>query len=83
MRLSRKPYQAMRTALLSCLLLPAFLLAACSTPEPVVFDGEAAYAHVVAQCDLGFRPTGSEAGWATGDYIISYLEEQGWTVETE
>jgi len=81
--------------LLPAILLLALLLAACGTPEPkvsdgktayphvVVFDGEAAYAHVVAQCDLGFRPTGSEAGWATGDYIISYLEEQGWTVETE
>jgi len=59
------------------------LLAACGEPESLVFDGAAAYAHVEAQCDLGFRPTGSDAGWATGDYIISYLEEQGWTVETE
>jgi glutaminyl-peptide cyclotransferase len=59
------------------------LLAACAPPEPVVFEGEAAYAHVVAQCDLGFRPTGSEAGWATGDYIISRLQEQGWAVETQ
>ena len=64
-------------------LLLVVLLAACSKPEPLVFDGEAAYTHVVAQCDLGFRPTGSDAGWATGDYIISYLEKQGWTVETE
>jgi glutaminyl-peptide cyclotransferase len=66
-----------------CLLLLALSLAGCSEPEPLVFDGEAAYEHVTAQCDLGFRPSGSEAGWATGDYIISYLEEQGWTVETE
>jgi len=71
--------------LLLAILLLAILLAACSTPEPepLVFDGQAAYAHVLAQCDLGFRPTGSEAGWATGDYIIAQLEEQGWTVETE
>jgi glutaminyl-peptide cyclotransferase len=61
----------------------ALLVGACGAPEPLVFDGQAAYAHVVAQCDLGFRPTGSEAGWATGDYIISYLEEQGWAVETQ
>jgi hypothetical protein len=60
-----------------------FVIVACSEPEPLVFDGEAAYEHVVAQCDLGFRPTGSKAGWANGDYIISYLEEQGWAVETE
>jgi glutaminyl-peptide cyclotransferase len=69
----------------AALVALVFLLAACDAPEPepVIFDGEAAYAHVVAQCDLGFRPTGSEAGWATGDYIISRLEEHGWTVETE
>jgi len=75
------------------ILLLARSLAACGapeptptptpTPEPLVFDGEAAYAHVLAQCDLGFRPTGSEAGWATGDYIMAQLEAQGWTVETE
>ena len=47
------------------------------TANPLEFDGEAAFAHVVAQTEFGFRPTGSEAGWATGDYIISYLEEQG------
>jgi glutaminyl-peptide cyclotransferase len=71
-------------AILLLAILPlALLLAACRAPEPVAFDGEAAYAHVVAQCDLGFRPTGSEAGWATGDYIISYLQEQGWAVETQ
>jgi Zn-dependent M28 family amino/carboxypeptidase len=71
----------------------AFVLVACTklgptvepspSPAPLVFDGQAAYAHVVAQCDLGFRPTGSEAGWATGDYIVSYLVEQGWAVRTQ
>ena len=61
----------------------ALLLVACGAPEPLVFDGESAYAHVVAQCDLGFRPTGSEPWRATGDYIISSLEEQGWTTETQ
>ena len=44
----------------------ALLLAACAAQEPQAFDGQAAYAHVTAQCDLGFRPTGSEAGRATG-----------------
>jgi Zn-dependent M28 family amino/carboxypeptidase len=42
-----------------------------------------AYEHVVAQCDLGFRPTGSDAWRATGDYIIAELEEHGWAVETQ
>jgi glutaminyl-peptide cyclotransferase len=64
-------------------LVVAVLLVACSARQALTFDGEAAYAHVVAQCDLGFRPTGSEAGWATGDYIIAQLEKQDWTVETE
>jgi Zn-dependent M28 family amino/carboxypeptidase len=61
----------------------ALLLVSCGATEPLVFDGQAAYEHVQAQCDLGFRPTGSEAGWATGDYIIAQLEAQGWMVETE
>ena len=72
--------QAMRV---TTVLVAAFLVTACQAPEPLVFDGEAAFAHVVAQTEFGFRPTGSEAGWATGDYIISYLEEQGWAVETQ
>jgi glutaminyl-peptide cyclotransferase len=84
MERSRRRNQAMRMGVaLVGLALLFILLAACAAPEPVAFDGEAAYAHVVAQCDLGFRPTGSEAGWATGDYIISYLQEQGWAVETQ
>jgi Zn-dependent M28 family amino/carboxypeptidase len=73
--------QAMRTGVV--LIVALFLLAACGKPETLVFDGEKAYEHVVAQCDLGFRPTGSEAGWANGEYIIAELKAQGWEVETE
>jgi hypothetical protein len=71
--------------LVSSLVLLLLLFSACGSPdpEPLLFDGEAAYEHVIAQCDIGFRPTGSEAGWATGDNIISELEAQGWAVETE
>jgi len=58
-------------------------ITACRATPPQVFDGEQAYTHVTAQCDLGFRPTGSEAGRATGDYIIAYLESQDCTVRTE
>jgi hypothetical protein len=54
-----------------------------STPQSPQFDGEQAYAYVLAQEAIGPRPTGSEAGWATGDYIISQLEELGWTVESQ
>jgi Zn-dependent M28 family amino/carboxypeptidase len=38
---------------------------------------------VLAQEALGPRPTGSQAGWATGDYIIERLMELGWTVEPQ
>ena len=58
-------------------------VASCCSREPLDFDGEAAYEHVTAQCDFGFRPTGSAAWQATGDYIIAKLEEYGWTVETQ
>lgn len=47
------------------------------------FDGQRAYQHVVAQCDLGPRPTGSAAGWATGDYITTELKKLGWTVTSQ
>jgi glutaminyl-peptide cyclotransferase len=58
------------------------------TPPPTVsealqFEGEQAYQYVLAQEAFGPRPTGSEAGWATGDYIIQQLERLGWTVETQ
>jgi len=77
---SRITYYALRITHYALFLL---LLPACTPSPPLLFDGQSAYAHVTAQCDLGFRPTGSEAGWANGDYIIARLEEQGWTVETE
>lgn len=51
--------------------------------KPLQFDGEQAYQHVLAQEALGPRPTGSQAGWATGDYIIEQLDRLGWTVETQ
>jgi glutaminyl-peptide cyclotransferase len=52
-------------------------------PVALQFDGERAYEHVLAQQAFGPRPTGSQAGWATGDYIIQQLERPGWTVETQ
>jgi len=62
-------------------LLVLFL--SCSPGEPLIFDGQAAYAHVKAQCDLGPRPTGSSANRAAGDYIISALEDEGWGVAVQ
>ena len=56
--------------------------AACS-PQPIKFDGQAAFTHVEAQTKLGPRPTGSEAWRATGDYIIIQLIKFGWAVEEQ
>jgi glutaminyl-peptide cyclotransferase len=53
-----------------------------STPGPV-FEQERAWAHAVAQCGFGPRFVGSEAGWATGDYIRAQLQAFGWQVEEQ
>ena len=57
-------------------------------PQPqaspaLTFDGENAYRHVLGQVARGPRPTGSQAGWATGDYIAGALREAGWATETQ
>ncbi len=54
-----------------------------NTPASLMFDGDTAYQHVLAQVALGPRPTGTEAGWATGDLIIAELEKAGWPVEMQ
>jgi hypothetical protein len=59
-----------------------------NTAEPVpaqslTFDGETAYEHVLAQVALGPRPTGSEAGWATGNLIMAELQKLGWQTEAQ
>ncbi len=56
------------------------------TPTPTrrtTFDGVHAYQLVIEQTDFGFRPTGSAAGWATGDWIIEQLRAANWQVETQ
>lgn len=35
------------------------------------------------QINFGFRPSGSAAGWATGDWIIEQVELAGWHAETQ
>jgi hypothetical protein len=52
------------------------------TPTPA-FEPARAWAHAVAQCEYGPRPVGSEAGWATGDYIRAQLQAFGWQVEEQ
>jgi Zn-dependent M28 family amino/carboxypeptidase len=48
-----------------------------------VFDAGRAWEHAVAQVELGPRPVGSEAGWATGDYIRDQLRAWGWQVDEQ
>lgn len=69
-------------ALVLALLFLTFLTA-CSPASPRTFSGEQAYAHVLEQCALGPRPTGSPAIRAAGDAIIAHLEGWGWAVETQ
>jgi len=55
---------------------------AAPTPRPP-FSGESAYQYVLAQMAFGPRPTGTEAGRKTGDYIIAQLKQSGWQVEEQ
>jgi len=66
-------------------LISGLLTACASAPiaGEATFDGEAAYVHVLAQCKLGPRPPGSPALQQAGDYIIAYLQSQGWAVEEQ
>lgn len=65
------------------ILLALFLMTACGSAPPRTFRGDRAYAHVLEQCALGPRPTGSPAIHAAGDAIIAHLEEWDWAVETQ
>lgn len=56
---------------------------ALASDSALTFTGDLAYQQLLAQTAIGPRPTGSEAGWATGDYIIGELEKLGWQVETQ
>lgn len=56
---------------------------ALASDSALSFTGDLAYQQVLSQTAIGPRPTGSEAGWATGDYIIGELEKLGWQVETQ
>lgn len=63
-------------------------LAVSPLPTPtsasaLVFNGETAYRQVLAQVAFGPRPTGSEAGWATGNYILAELQRLGWPAEAQ
>lgn len=50
---------------------------------PAFFSGRLAYRHVLAQVQIGPRPTGSPAGRATANYILSGLKQLGWATQTQ
>jgi glutaminyl-peptide cyclotransferase len=56
-------------------------LGASKPQDRGAFDGERAYADVLAQMELGPRVTGSPAGVAAGDLIAKQLEAAGWRAE--
>lgn len=75
-----------RVEAIRALLAAVLLLAACRAPTTtpdVSFDAERAYEHVVAQCELGPRPTGSQANLRTGEYILAQLEAVGWSAQVQ
>ncbi len=88
-----RPLKALLLALLGILVFTCGCTPATEpspapgTEVPVVerrsFDGERAYQYALEQCQIGPRPPGTEAGWATGDYIMGQLEELGWEVEAQ
>src|SRR5512135_1607714 len=55
------------------------------TPGPAgqAFDGNRAFADVLAQMQFGPRPTGSEGNRLTQEYITKVLRENGWQVENQ
>ena len=55
-----------------------------SKDSPILrFNGHKAYEQVLAQSEIGPRPTGSAAGWSTGNFIIAELRKTGWPVEIQ
>ena len=59
------------------------LTSSSALASALTFNGDLAYQHVLAQTAIGPRPTGTEAGWATGDFILAELEKAGWPSEAQ
>lgn len=58
-----------------------FLRRAPKLAGPTTFQGDLAYAHVLAQMEFGPRITGTPENIAAGDYIAGQLKAVGWAVE--
>ena len=67
------------------LVLLLFTAACRPTDKPGygTFDGESAYEFARRQTEFGFRPTGSEANLAAGDWIVATLAAAGWETELQ
>ncbi|MGQ9493378.1 MAG: M28 family peptidase [Anaerolineae bacterium] len=66
------------------ILAIALLSVACThKSKGEQFDGQKAYLHILAQCNFGPRPVGSEENWRTADYIAAELEKLGWATEVQ
>lgn len=64
------------------LLLTLLPILSCGGGPPQ-FDGEAAYRHLVAQCELGPRNPGSEGHERTIEYLTTHLERCAHTVSCQ
>jgi len=47
------------------------------------FSGDRALTLAQEQCNLGPRPSGSDAGWRAGNWIADELQRQGWNVQQQ
>lgn len=47
------------------------------------FSGDRALTLAQEQCNLGPRPSGTDAGWRAGNWIVDELQRQGWNVQKQ
>jgi len=80
---SQKPFQKWQSAMRESLwgiewVFIGFLLCVSGGCQSALsFDGDAAYKHVVAQCEFGPRFIGTEAARETSEYIAQHLQKYG------
>ncbi|MHA2405754.1 MAG: M28 family peptidase [Candidatus Hermodarchaeia archaeon] len=63
--------------------LPRTISRGYPVQEPLGFNGTRAFTYLEGQCAFGPRPPGSNNLTNCGDYIITTLESQNWSVETQ
>lgn len=65
------------------LFLTTLIIALSCSRGPPEFDGDAAYAHLVAQCEFGPRNPGSEGHERAKDYLVGQLSQYAHLVEEQ